>query len=306
MTTALRAYDHAQDFEKVCQLLVSTYYDPATPQTGHINWLQARWEYMHFHPLIWGVDLDSIGIWEVDGEIVAVAHPELAGSPAYFAIHPGYESRDLKSEMLAYAEEFISSASGGSNGQKHNGIYLMDGDEEFREVAEAAGYVQNENSEPTTQVATDLVPDSSPLPDGFQLRSLAEDNDLQKVHRLLHRGFNHGDEPPEDGIKERQFMQSAPNFRKDLNIVVEAPNGDWVSYCGMWYEPTHKIAYVEPVATDPDYRLRGLGKAAVTEGIRRCRKLGAEVAFVGATFPIYVSIGFKLVYSLKKWSRTLS
>lgn len=40
--------------------------------------------------------------------------------------------------------------------------------------------------------------------------------------------------------------------------------------------------YVEPVATDPDYRRMDLGKAAVLEGIRRCGELGAEVAYVGS------------------------
>lgn len=55
-------------------------------------------------------------------------------------------------------------------------------------------------------------------------------------------------------------MQSAPSFRKDLNVVVEAPDGSFVAYCGMWLEPVHAIAYVEPVATDPDYRRMGLGR----------------------------------------------
>jgi len=108
-------------------------------------------------------------------------------------------------------------------------------------------------------------------------------NDLCKLHRVLWRGFDHGDEPPDDGFEERTFMQSAPNYRKDLNIVVVAPDSNFVSYCGMWYEPINRIAYVEPVTTDPDYRRMGLGCTVVMEGIRRCGELGATVACVGAT-----------------------
>jgi len=74
---------------------------------------------------------------------------------------------------------------------------------------------------------------------------------------LLHRGFDQPGEPPEDGLEGRRFMQWAPNFRKDLQVVVEAPNGVFASYCGMWYESVNRIAYVEPVATDPDYRRMG-------------------------------------------------
>ena len=98
-------------------------------------------------------------------------------------------------------------------------------------------------------------------------------------------------------------MQSAPNFRKDLNVVVEAPDGEFVSYCGMWYEPTNAIAYVEPVATYPDYRRMGLGRAAVLEGIRRCGELGATDVWVGATMPFYLSLGFQRAYSSSIWRR---
>ena len=52
-------------------------------------------------------------------------------------------------------------------------------------------------------------------------------------------------------------MQSGPHFRKDLTIVVEAPNGEFVSYCGMWYDAVNRFGYVEPVATDPDYADEG-------------------------------------------------
>lgn len=48
------------------------------------------------------------------------------------------------------------------------------------------------------------------LPPGFRLKSLAEDNDLQKIHRVLHRGFNHPGEPPPEGLAGRQKMRSGP------------------------------------------------------------------------------------------------
>ena len=71
----------------------------------------------------------------------------------------------------------------------------------------------------------------------------------------------------------------------------------------MWYEPVHRIAYVEPVATDPDYRRMGLGSAAVLEGIRRCGEEGATAAYVGTSRPFYQSLGFRQVYSCSAWQR---
>jgi GNAT superfamily N-acetyltransferase len=101
-------------------------------------------------------------------------------------------------------------------------------------------------------------------------------------------------------------MFDTPSARCDLKIVVEAPNGNFASFCGMFYEPNQKYAYVEPVATDPDFRRMGLGKAAVLEGIRRCGILGATIAYVGNDLLFYQSMGFKKVYTSECWIKNLA
>jgi predicted N-acetyltransferase YhbS len=60
----------------------------------------------------------------------------------------------------------------------------------------------------------------------------------------------------------------------------------------MWYDQDTEYALVEPVATNPDYRRQGLGRAAVMEGIKRCGKLGAKQAYVGSGQQFYYQIGF--------------
>jgi GNAT superfamily N-acetyltransferase len=149
-----------------------------------------------------------------------------------------------------------------------------------------------------------IIPDPFPsirLPAGFRLKSLADDNDLVKSDRVIWRGFNHPGEPPADGPAGRLRMQSGPNFRKDLTIVVEAPTGDFVAFGGLWYEAVNRFGYVEPVATDPDYRRLGLGTAAVLEGIRRCGELGATVAYVATDKPFYLAMGFRKLYTQQCW-----
>ena len=121
---------------------------------------------------------------------------------------------------------------------------------------------------------------------------------------MLWRGFDHQGKPNPD-LTGRKLMQSAPNYRKDLNIIVEAPTGEFVSYCGMWYDPVNQVGYVEPVATDPDYRMMGLGKAAVLEGIRRCGKLGATVAYVATDKKFYLAIGFENLFDRYPWFKEL-
>jgi len=48
---------------------------------------------------------------------------------------------------------------------------------------------------------------------------------------------------------------SGPHVNLKHKIAVVAPNGEFVSYCGMWYENNTDYALVEPVATDPQYRM---------------------------------------------------
>lgn len=211
--------------------------------------------------------------------------------------------RYLKREMLDYAEQNLCGLS--ESGNKELAIYINDFDEEMLELVKERGYVRYENIRPPHfGISQFVIPEPFPeiiLPEGYKLKSLADDNNLDKIHRVMWRGFNHEGEPPEEGIAWRIQMQSSPNFRKDLTIVVEAPNGDFAAICGMWYEPKNKIAYVEPVATDPAYRRMGLGKAAVLEGIRRCGECGATVAFVESDQQFYLDIGFERRFIRHPW-----
>jgi len=294
MRIRVRSYKGPEDFERVGHFLVKTY----QPRKKPGNWLQPRWEYMYYHPDLDESALNRIGVWEDDGNIVGVAVYEIRLGEVYFQIHPDFTH--LKSDMLKYAEDHLYAEL--DDGRRYVRAYINDFDTEFESIARRQGYKKCEDTpEPESQFTiTDPFPTIS-LPDGFQLKSLQDDNDINKIHRVLHRGFNHPGEPPEEGIEGRRKMESAPNFRRALNIVVEAPEGSFASYCGMWYEASNKIAYVEPVATDPDYRRIGLGTAAVLEGIRRCGELGATVAFVGTARTFYTAMGFRKIFTRYPW-----
>ena len=290
-----RGYRHESDYSRVGAFLVRTY----RTSGRHLNWLQPRWEYMHHHPLVRGVDLAPIGLWEEDGEIVGVAHPEHRPGTVYLERDPARP--DLGREMLRYAEGELALSSDGTRTLR---IFIHDADEELGRAALETGYEKDGGYEEMSRFDMSS-PMAEPLvPAGFRIASLADDEDPWKVHRLLWRGFNHEGEAPPDGIADRELVQSARNFRKELNIVIVAPDGGFASYCGMWYEPHHRVAYVEPVATDPDFRGRGLGRAAVIEGIRRCARAGATVAYVGTAMPFYLSFGFRQLYRTSLWQRS--
>ena len=199
-----RRYEHESDYSRVGEFLVRTY----RTRGSHVNWLQPRWEYMHHHGFIRNLDLRPIGIWETDGEIVGVVHPEHRQGTVYFELDPAHV--DLRREMLQYAEENLARASDGTRTLR---IFVNDSDGELERAARQKGYEKDGVHEEMSRFdITGLVPEP-PVPPGFRIASLADDDDFWKMHRLLWRGFNHEGEPPPDARADREFMQSAPNFR---------------------------------------------------------------------------------------------
>jgi predicted N-acetyltransferase YhbS len=289
-----RQYRHPDDFGPIGDFLIEHY----LPKNIDGNWLQPAWEYMHSHPNLDESELSKIGVWEESGSIVGVVHYESSLGEAFFQTHPGFAG--LKPRMLDYAEANLRGKT--EDGRPYIRVFVNDFDGIFEEHPKSRGYqTERANARPLSMMEISELPPKADMLEGYTLKSLAEDNDLEKIHRLLWKGFNHEGDPPAESIEWRKKMQSGPNFRKDLTIVVESPSQDFVAFSGTWFEPTNRTAFVEPVATDPDHRRKGLGQAAVLEGLRRCAQLGATVAYVGSDLDFYRAIGFERRYVCNCW-----
>jgi GNAT superfamily N-acetyltransferase len=297
MTITFRHYQHAEDYARVSAFLIRHH----RPGNRDGNWLEPAWEYMHFHPGLDPDALDQIGIWEDGGEIVALAHYETDLGEGFFQFHPDY--RHLREMALDYAEAYLRGRSR-RDGRPFLAVFVNDGDAPFTALVQSRGYERKpEWSRPMSRfVLRDPFPAIS-LPEGFRLTSLAEEPDWGKVHAVLWRGFDHGDNPPmtPEELEDRRKMFDTPTARRDLKVAVEAPDGDFAAFCGMFYDAVNRYAYVEPVATVPAYRRLGLGRAAVLEGIRRCGELGAEAAYVGSNQPFYLALGFEVIHTDVCW-----
>lgn len=300
MTITFRNYNRQDDYARISAFLIAHH----LPDNADGNWFEPAWEYMNNHPYLDSSSLGRIGIWEDEGQMVAVATYESRLGEAFFQFHPAY--RHLRKDMLDYAEKSLHGTS--DDGRKYLRAFVNDVDGEFVSLVAARGYKRDDRE--SRVMMKFPIPDpfpAIPLPEGFRLTSLAEECDWAKVHRVIWRGFNHGDDVPmnEEELESRRRLFDTPKARRDLKIAVKASDGEFAAFCGMFYEPTNRLAYVEPVATDPKYRRMGLGKAAVLEGIRRCGALGATVAYVGNDLPIYRSVGFEKVYISECWLKYL-
>lgn len=257
-----------------------------------------RWDWMMTHNHSEKILMSKIGVWEENGEIVALITHDGALGESYVIVTKNYEF--LKKDMLLYAKDNIC-----NDGRSR--VLICDSDTYFQDIAVEAGYTAIADGE--YDAVFPIVEDALhyQLPEGFAITSMADHCDYYQYKRVLWKGFDHEMEngevfqPSQEDLLDEERKMHGPNVNLDLKIAVTNANGEYVSYCGMWYEPGSEYAIVEPVATIPEYRKLGLGKAAVLEGIKRCRRLGANKVFVGSRQQFYYSIGFRPCLSFSWW-----
>lgn len=115
---------------------------------------------------------------------------------------------------------------------------------------------------------------------------------------VIHRGFNNEGIPPKWDDK---LLKRIPNVNENLRTFAIADN-EYCSHCGLWYI-AGDTAYIEPVATVPGHRKRGLAKAVVYEACVRAKALGAKRAIVVSEQDFYFRIGFTLSSKVYDWMR---
>ncbi len=260
-----------------------------------------RWDWMITHLSLDKSAVGRIGVWEDDGEVVGVATFDTRLGDSYCMVLPEYAY--LKREMLAYARDNLK-------GNGNSSVVISDQDLYFQNIAASMGFNPITRKEYDAAFYLDNTSTAYELPEGFHITTMKETYDLYQYLRVLWKGFNHelDGEGPFQYTKEKEIAAHEemvrPNVDLDLKVAVVAPDGNFVSYCGMWYDPRAGFAVIEPVATDPDYRRMGMGKAAVLEGIRRVGELGAKVAYVGSSQQFYYSIGLRPYATSTIWEKT--
>lgn len=269
---------------------------------GYCEYTYARWDWMTTHSYLDKSYVGRIGIWEDGGNVVGLATFDTIPGCAYCLALPGYTG--IKREMLLYSQENLV-----KDGKL--GVVIADTDLEFQAIAAGLGYAATPEKENDAVFLPDQTSMSHSLPEGFRITSMKETYDLRQYRRVLWKGFNHELNGEGEFQYSRETEESArvemerPNVDLNLKIAVVAPDGNFVSYCGMWYAPEAGFAVIEPVATDPDYRRMGMGRAAVLEGIRRTAELGAKRAFVGSSQQFYYSIGLRPYATASVWRKTI-
>lgn len=280
-----------EDYHKVRNFLI---------RLGYAEYTYARWDWMTTHGYLDKTAVGRIGIWEDSDRIVGIATFDCQLGNAFCLTLPEYTY--LKKEMLLYGKENLS-----KDGKF--GVVIADADLKFQDIAADIGFCATVDKENDAIFYLDKTSTAYDLPEGFHITSMKETFNLYQYLRVLWKGFNH----ELNGEGEFQFSEEKewaskesmirPNVDLSLKVAAVAPDGNFAAHCGMWYDSEAGYAVIEPVATDPEYRKMGLGKAVVLEGIQRVAKLGAKIALVGSSQQFYYSIGLRPFSTATIWRK---
>jgi mycothiol synthase len=306
MKPTLRTYRDENDYWQIREFLqqVSLLND-----RHDYSWSLLRWDYWRWH----GIEnmlhfrlQDIITLWEMNGQIVAMLNPEGMGE-AFFQIHPAFHTEVSLAEMLDVAETKLSKRNG--HGKTELVVWVNGEDEAAKSLFNQRGYARSEWSAEhmRRRFMTQPIPDAVPA-NGYTVRALGEEDELPARSWLSWKAF-HPDEPDEkyEGWEWYRNVQRVPLYRRDLDLVAVAPDGELAAFCTVWFDDVTRTAVFEPVGTHPAHQKRGLGKAVMAEGLRRAQEFGATLAKVSSYSPaahaLYESMGFTEVDLLEPWIR---
>ena len=222
---------------------------------------------------------EAICLWETDERrLAAFIIPDVRGR-AYLQIHPDFRTPELETDMLVTAENCLAEPD--TEGQNHITVWAHQPDELRIQLLQERGYERGDWPEYQFRRSLEgVIPDAHPAP-GYSIRSLGDHAELPARSWLSWRVF-HPDEPDENyqGWEWYPDVQRCPLYRRDLDLVAVALDGKLAAFCTIWFDDVTRTGCFEPVGTSPDHLRKGLGKAIMTEGLRRLKSMGAIHATV--------------------------
>lgn len=271
---------------------ISQFYSKLAKNNYESNYLKCAWECFSKHPCFPEFRPEEFGIWEDNGEIVGVVCLESPwNGVVYFDLLSQYS--EMYDEMMQYAEEYFAGIS--KDGRKYLTTHVLSSNKELQEALALKGYQKSQVGYADAYSLSQPIP-NPPIPKEFEIKSLEEVYNFNKLNALLWKAFDYEGEPPAyDADVKLSIKHAWLEYRHDICTVVIAPDGSYASFCGMWLDEDNHEVYLEPLATSKEYRNLGLAKACVYEALRKCKDLGAIYAYVEPDeepYDFYKKIGF--------------
>ncbi|HSQ16525.1 MAG TPA: GNAT family N-acetyltransferase [Anaerolineales bacterium] len=253
------------------------------------SWHVARLDYWRWHFIDNCRFCESVkkgtALWEAeDGQIAGVVNA-LSRDEIRLHVHPKYRTPALEDEMLAYADEHFFDLT--QSGRPYHYLPIFRDDSQRQETALRRGYKKVEGFGHHWRRDLDTPIPETPLAPDYTIRSMGGADEHPARSWASWRAFHpdEGDENYDGDWSWYQHLQSMPLYRRDLDIVAIAPQGEIAAFATIVYDDYTRSAVCVLVGTAAEHWRRGLGKAVLFEGMRRLQKLGCTRVFATANEP---------------------
>lgn len=283
-----RAFAVDDDYMAVRQFLIDSY----SGFDRLFNWGIDRWDVLRYSSNAGGELTGDrlweryVRIWEDDGRIVGVIHPEDGGD---LHIEIDAEYRHLESEMYGWGERHVAPPRGGDAAPA---TFAKTFDAHRRDVLQQRGWQAAGGAGFTRRRSLETPLPDGPVADGYTVRSLDLTHDAEGRAAVSRSVF---------GSKRTatlaKVLADAPTYRSDLDLAAFATDGTLAAHTTVWLDEINRYIVFEPVGTHAEHRRRGLASAVMAEGMRRAVASGATMAYVGSGYEspaniLYESLGF--------------
>ena len=248
-------------------------------------------------------DSGNIGLWvNAEGRLLAWAVMQTPFWAIDYAFASGAESH-LHRELLAWADQRATEMLVSPDGHPCWFVNVFSDQSDRIHELDAAGYAcqadvgEDSWSKVLLHRPAHLPVAANVLPAGFTIRSLAGETEVE-AYVALHRAVFKSKSMTAEW---RARTLRHPAYRPDLDLVAVAPDGRLAAFCICWIDDSAAAprGQIEPLGVHEDFRHLGVGRALLSEGLRRLDRRGAERIHVetdkhrDAALVLYEAMGFR-------------
>jgi ribosomal protein S18 acetylase RimI-like enzyme len=245
-------------------------------------------------------DAENVGLWEdAEGRLRAWAALQTPFASLDYAYDPQARDLGLGPAILTWAIRRATAIAGRPNGRPAWQVSMREDQTDRLADAERAGFTRDPDAAQVVLTRPTGPAPPAPRPAGFAIRPLAGAAEAEAYAALHRAAFG---TPNMTAAWKTRAMQT-PEYRPELDLVMQAPDGRLAAFCVGWLGADAAggpVGQVEPFGVSPEFRRLGLGRALLSEGIRRMQALGARETRVqtdlyrDAAVALYERAGFRL------------
>lgn len=253
----------------------------------------------------------DIRLWEdAEGKLIGFAQlwisepAEVIDGSLLFRVHPDARGGDIEAAAIAWGEVRMREVSAipGAPVKLRSSAHAEDRDR--ISILTNSGFKPDRYFCRLVRELWEPIPEPK-LPQGFTLIQFPGEQDSEAWVEMYNQSFidhwNHHDLT----VEKFKYDLAKPNYRNDLDLIVVADDGKFVSfcYCEISVDECDRTGrnegWIACLGTRRGFRKIGLGRAMLLAGLHRMKAAGVETAILGVdadnpsgALQLYESVGF--------------